>query len=72
MAVGAPTMYSETGIKAMDALMRSRPEIAREIGKKLTEQATKKGSITGAQVLEEYNRATMPRIELTNMAPGRP
>jgi hypothetical protein len=58
--LATPALYSETGIKAMDALMRSRPEIAREIGKKLTSKATKEGSITGAQVLEEYNRATKP------------
>jgi hypothetical protein len=68
LAVTAPVMYSESGIKAMEALMRSRPEIARQIGKKLTEQATTKGSITGAQVLEEYNRSIMPRIELNGMA----
>lgn len=68
LAVAAPALYSESGVKAMEALMRSRPEIARQIGKVLTEQATRKGSITGAQVLEEYNRATMPRIELSGMA----
>ena len=68
LAIATPALYSESGVKAMEALMRSRPEIARQIGKVLTEQATRKGSITGAQVLEEYNRATMPRIELTGMA----
>lgn len=68
LAVAAPALYSESGVKAMETLMRSRPEIARQIGKVLTEQATRKGSITGAQVLEEYNRATMPRIELNGMA----
>lgn len=68
VAVAVPALYSESGVKAMEALMRSRPEIARQIGKKLTEQATKKGSITGAQVLEEYNRSIMPRIELNGMA----
>lgn len=68
LAIAAPALYSESGVKAMETLMRSRPEIARQVGKVLTEQATRKGSITGAQVLEEYNRATMPRIELTGMA----
>lgn len=68
MAVASPVMYSESGINAMRALMRSRPEIAQKIGKTLTERATREGSITGAQVLEEYNRSIAPRIELTGMA----
>lgn len=72
IAVAVPALYSETGVKAMEALMRSRPEIARELGKKLTAKATKEGSITGAQVLEEYNRMTMPRIELTGMGSNYP
>jgi hypothetical protein len=68
LAVAAPVMYSESGINAMNALMRNRPEIAKKIGKTLTERATKEGSITGAQVLEEYNRSITPRIELNGMA----
>jgi len=68
MAVASPVMYSESGVNAMRALMRDRPEIARQIGKKLTERATREGSITGAQVLEEYNRSITPRIELNGMA----
>jgi hypothetical protein len=68
MAVAAPVMYSESGVNAMKALMRNRPEIAKKIGKTLTDRATKEGSITGAQVLEEYNRSLTPRIELTGMA----
>ena len=72
LALATPALYSETGVKAMEALMRSRPEIARELGKKLTAKATKEGSITGAQVLEEYNRMTMPRIELTGMGSNYP
>lgn len=68
LAVAAPVMYSESGINAMNALMRSRPEVAKQIGKKLTERASREGSITGAQVLEEYNRSLTPRIELNGMA----
>lgn len=58
IAVAAPIMYSDTGLKAMQTIMRSRPDIARKIGDLLTKRATSEGSITGAQVLEEYNRAT--------------
>lgn len=58
IALAAPILYSESGIKLMDALMRSRPDIVRKIGDTLTKRATKEGSITGAQVMEEYKRQT--------------
>lgn len=58
LAVVAPVLYSESGVKAMEALLRSRPEVARKIGEALTARATKEGSISGAQVLQEYNRQT--------------
>jgi len=57
LAVAAPVLYSETGLKAMQTIMRNRPEIARKIGERLTKQATREGSITGANVLEAYNQA---------------
>ena len=57
LAVAAPVLYSETGLKAMQTLMRNRPEIARKIGERLTKQAAREGSITGANVLEAYNQA---------------
>lgn len=76
VAVATPLLYSESGINAMQALMRSRPEIAQRIGKALTDRATREGSITGAQVMEAYNNAIqtsdIPRIDLRNMAPNRP
>lgn len=73
IAITAPVMYSESGINAMNALMRSRPEIARKLGDVLVKRASKEGSITGTQVLEEYNRMSktqdeVPRIELRGMA----
>lgn len=58
VAIVAPLLYSESGVKAMEALLRSRPEVARKIGASLTSRATKEGSISGAQVLQEYNRQT--------------
>lgn len=58
LAIVAPVLYSESGVKAMEALLRSRPEVARKIGEALTARATKEGSISGAQVLQEYNRQT--------------
>ena len=58
IALTAPVMYSESGLKVMNTLLRSRPEIARKIGDNLTKRATREGSITAQQVLEEYNRQT--------------
>lgn len=58
VAVAAPLMYSTPGLKVMEALMTRRPEIARKIGAKLTQRASKEGSITGAEIMEEYNKAT--------------
>lgn len=53
-----PAMYSESGIKAMDKILRQRPEIARQIGRTLEKRASKEGSITAAQVLQEYQKAS--------------
>lgn len=55
-AIAIPAMYSKAGLKVMEALLSKRPEIARKVGEELTKRATKEGSITGAQILEEYNR----------------
>lgn len=56
-AITAPILYSDSGLKAMQVILRNRPEIIRELGKKLEQRATKEGSITGAQVLQEYNKS---------------
>jgi hypothetical protein len=58
IAVASPLLYSDQGLKVMQALLRNRPDVARRIGAILTSRASKEGSITGAQVLEEYNRST--------------
>ncbi len=56
ITVASPLLYSAPGLRAMEALLRSRPEVARRLGDVLTKRATKEGSITSAQVLDEYNR----------------
>jgi hypothetical protein len=58
MAIAAPILYSESGVKLMNALMRDRPEVVRKVGDILTKRATKEGSISAAQVMEEYKRQT--------------
>jgi hypothetical protein len=61
--VTAPVLYSEGGLRAMQVLLRSRPDAVREVGKILEKRASKEGSITGAQVLAEYNRLTRTEEE---------
>lgn len=58
IALAAPILYSESGVKMINALMRERPEVARKVGDILTNRATKEGSISAAQVMEEYKRQT--------------
>lgn len=58
IALAAPVLYSESGVKMMNALMRERPEVVRKVGEVLTKRATKEGSISAAQVMEEYKRQT--------------
>ena len=58
IALTTPAIYSPQGLKVMEAIMRSRPEIARRIGATLSARAAKEGSIGGAEIMEEYNRAT--------------
>lgn len=58
LAITAPVMYSDSGLKVMNTLLRSRPEVARKVGDILTKRATREGSISAQQVLEEYNRQT--------------
>ena len=53
-----PILYSPGGLRAMEAMMRSRPEIAREVGKIVEQRASKEGSITGAAIIKAYNEAT--------------
>jgi hypothetical protein len=61
--VTTPVLYSEGGLRAMQVLLRSRPDAVREVGKILEKRASKEGSITGAQVLAEYNRLTRTEEE---------
>lgn len=62
--VAAKILYSDAGLKALNTIARQRPDIARRIGESLTKRASREGSITGAMVVEEYNRATRTAEEV--------
>lgn len=48
--------YTDTGRKAVDALLRSRPDLARQFGAQLQQQAPAVGGLFGAPTLNEINR----------------
>ena len=54
--ITAPALYSKAGLKALEAIATKRPEIARKIGDILIKRAPKEGSITGAEVVAEYQK----------------
>lgn len=54
--IAAPALYSKAGLKALEAIATKRPEIARRIGDILIKRAPKEGSITGAEVVAEYQK----------------
>lgn len=51
-----PAMYTDTGLKTLNYVLRTRPELLKKIGEGLQKRANKEGSITGAMVAKEYNR----------------
>lgn len=52
----AVMMYTESGRKAVDALLRSRPELARQLGTQLQQAAPQVGGLFGAPITADLNR----------------
>jgi hypothetical protein len=52
----AALMYTDAGKKAMDALLRSRPDLARQLGAQLQQAAPVAGGLFGAPVATDINR----------------
>ena len=48
--------YTDAGRKAMDALLRSRPDLARQLGGQIQQAAPTIGGLFGAPTLNEINR----------------
>jgi hypothetical protein len=51
------TVYSPTGQKVTDALLRQRPEIVKKFGALLQEYSPYLGALVGKDTIEEYNRS---------------
>tara|TARA_R110000737_G_C14599843_1_gene488920 strand:- start:45 stop:1709 length:1665 start_codon:yes stop_codon:yes gene_type:complete len=56
LVITTPAIYSKAGLKLMETLATKRPDVARSVGKVLSARAPREGSITGAQIMEEFQR----------------
>lgn len=54
-AIAVPTMYSPGGQAIIDALLRSRPELARQMGGMLSRQAAPLGGVIAPSAVGQYN-----------------
>jgi len=52
----AALMYTDAGKKAMDALLRSRPDLARQLGAQIQQAAPVAGGLFGAPIATDINR----------------
>ena len=52
----AALMYTDAGKKAMDALLRSRPDLARQLGTQLQQAAPMAGGLLGSPLATDINR----------------
>ena len=57
LVTGVPTMYSAAGQKALDTLLRSRPELVKKAGGMLTNVSPQAGAVLAPSVINQYNRA---------------
>jgi len=55
--IAAATIYSPTGQKVTNALLRQRPEIVKNFGALLQEYSPYLGALVGKDTVEEYNRS---------------
>jgi hypothetical protein len=55
LAATVPTMYSESGQAALDALLRSRPELVKQAGGMLGRAAPQAGAVLAPSTVFQYN-----------------
>jgi hypothetical protein len=56
-AVAVPLMYSRTGQSLVDAALRARPNVARQLGGLFSGASPQAGAVTLPNILNEYNRS---------------
>lgn len=57
LITGVPTMYSPAGQRALDMMLRSRPELVKKAGGMLTNVSPQAGAVLAPSVINQYNRA---------------
>lgn len=57
LAATVPTMYSPAGQRALDMLLRSRPDLMKQAGGMLTGASPQVGAVLAPSVINQYNRA---------------
>jgi hypothetical protein len=57
LITGVPTMYSAAGQKALDMLLRSRPDLMRQAGGMLTGASPQVGGVLAPSAIYQYNKA---------------
>ena len=57
LITGVPTMYSAAGQKALDMLLRSRPDLMRQAGGMLTGASPQVGGVLAPSTIYQYNKA---------------
>lgn len=61
LVTGVPTMYSPAGQKALDALLRSRPDLVKRAGGLMSQTAPQTGAVLAPSTVFQYNRAERTR-----------
>jgi len=54
--IATPVIYSKGGLKALETIATKRPDIVRKMGEVFKKRSSREGSITAAEVMEEYRR----------------
>jgi len=57
LVTGVPTMYSPAGQKALDMLLRSRPDLMKKAGGMLTGASPQAGGVLAPSTIYQYNKA---------------
>jgi hypothetical protein len=61
LVTGVPTMYSPAGQKALDMLLRSRPDLMKKAGGMLTGASPQAGGVLAPSTIYQYNKAERAR-----------
>jgi hypothetical protein len=61
LVTGVPTMYSPAGQRALDAVLRSRPDLVKRAGGLMSQTAPQAGAVLAPSTVFQYNKAERTR-----------